>query len=91
MQHYPSRSWLTFKQALDCGGNVRKGEHGTQIAFYKTINYKTEDSEGSEKSGTYFLMRGYTVFNADQYLFVVTFTGQALWTNSLSSLRLLSS
>ena len=25
--------WLTFRQALDLGGNVRKGEHGTAIVY----------------------------------------------------------
>jgi len=25
---YPAQSWLTFRQALARGGNVRKGEHG---------------------------------------------------------------
>jgi hypothetical protein len=26
---FPGQSWLTFRQALSLGGNVRKGEHGT--------------------------------------------------------------
>ena len=30
---YPSQDWLTFRQALAAGGNVRKGERG-QIVFY---------------------------------------------------------
>ena len=34
---YSSPFWLTFKQALDLKGNVRKGEKGTQIAFYKQL------------------------------------------------------
>lgn len=29
-QHgYPGQGWLTFRQALEAGGAVRKGEHGT--------------------------------------------------------------
>src|SRR5580765_3198543 len=27
--------FLTFKQALDLGGNVRKGEHGSRVYFVK--------------------------------------------------------
>ena len=31
---FPGQSWLTFRQALSLGGNVRKGEHGTtNLAF----------------------------------------------------------
>jgi antirestriction protein ArdC len=27
--------FLTFKQAIEAGGNVRKGEHGTRVYFVK--------------------------------------------------------
>jgi N-terminal domain of anti-restriction factor ArdC len=33
-QHgFPGQSWLTFRQALSLGGNVRKGERGTTVVF----------------------------------------------------------
>src|SRR3569833_907904 len=28
---YPAQRWLTFRQALDLGGAVRKGERGTTV------------------------------------------------------------
>jgi antirestriction protein ArdC len=28
---FAGQSWLTFRQALGLGGNVRKGEHGTTV------------------------------------------------------------
>ena len=28
---YPTQAWLTFRQALSLGGNVRKGERGTTV------------------------------------------------------------
>jgi antirestriction protein ArdC len=34
---YSSPFWLTFKQAQALQGNVRKGEHGTPIVFYKQL------------------------------------------------------
>ena len=34
---YSSPFWLTFKQAQELKGNVRKGEHGTPIVFYKQL------------------------------------------------------
>ena len=46
---YSSPFWLTFKQAQALKGNVRKGEHGTPIVFYKQLpEYakKDEDSTG---------------------------------------------
>ena len=30
---FPAQSWLTFRQALGLGGNVRKGEHGTTVVY----------------------------------------------------------
>jgi antirestriction protein ArdC len=31
---YGSQYWLTYRQALALGGNVRRGEHGTKIVFF---------------------------------------------------------
>jgi antirestriction protein ArdC len=34
VQHgYAVQSWLTFRQAVGLGGNVRKGEHGTTVVY----------------------------------------------------------
>ena len=30
---FPGQSWLTFRQALSLGGNVRRGEHGTTVVY----------------------------------------------------------
>ena len=30
---YPTQGWLTFRQALDAGGSVRKGEHGVTVVY----------------------------------------------------------
>lgn len=32
---YSSPYWMTFKQAQDKGGNVRKGEKSTPVIFWK--------------------------------------------------------
>src|SRR5229473_191153 len=39
---YGSQYWLTYRQALALGGNVRRGEHGTKIVFWKFDKYETE-------------------------------------------------
>jgi hypothetical protein len=38
-QHgFPGQSWLTFRQALSLGGNVRKGERGTSPIVSSTVD-----------------------------------------------------
>ncbi len=39
-QGFASNQWLTYKQAQSVGGNVRKGEKGTGIVFYKSLVIK---------------------------------------------------
>lgn len=59
---YTSARWMTFKQAKDLGGSVRKGEKSSTVIKYGTI--EKEDDTGEEQKIPY--ARGYRVFNADQ-------------------------
>jgi antirestriction protein ArdC len=62
---YRSPRYLTFKQALEFGGNVRKGEHGTKVYFVKQLEIRDgADDEPSTRLVP--MMREYTVFNVDQ-------------------------
>jgi antirestriction protein ArdC len=62
---YRTPSYLTFKQALELGGNVRKGEHGTKVYFVKQL--QVADRNGEEGDTRIVpLMREYTVFNVQQ-------------------------
>lgn len=64
---YASPYWLTFKQALDLGGNVRKGEKSTEIVFYKRLEVKDREApEGSDATKQIPMLRSYRVFNAEQ-------------------------
>ncbi len=71
---FNSPFWLTFKQTLEMGGNVRKGEKGSQIVFYKQLRsrkVKTDDApvtkDGSKKDDrASFILTYYTVFNVEQ-------------------------
>lgn len=56
--------FLTFKQAKDLGGNVKKGEHGFTVFFVKPMVEKKADGEEGGKAFT--MLRAYTVFNVDQ-------------------------
>ena len=66
---YASQSWLTFKQALELGGCVRKGEKGWTVCFADSFIPKNEkeraSQEGSDPQSIPFLKR-YTVFNIAQ-------------------------
>lgn len=60
---YESPCWLTFRQASQLGGSVRKGEKACPVVFWK--QRKIEDKEsGKEKNIP--LLRVYHVFNAAQ-------------------------
>jgi antirestriction protein ArdC len=60
---FSSRYWLSFKQAQEKGGHVRKGEKGTPVIFWK--RYATEDKQTGETKEVP-VLRYYTVFNLDQ-------------------------
>lgn len=65
---YTSGRWLTFKQAQNAGGMVRKGETGTQGIFYKTLEKDTGrvDDHGNKETDTIPMLRGFKLFNLDQ-------------------------
>ena len=68
-QGYASPYWLTYKQADSIGGNVKRGEHGTKIAFWKISEYRRQNAETGEvadKDSKSVLLRHYTVFNVAQ-------------------------
>jgi antirestriction protein ArdC len=57
--------FLTFKQALELGGHVRKGEHGQTVFFVKRL--QVADKSGEEGDTKIVpMMKAYTVFNVDQ-------------------------
>ena len=60
---FESPCWLTYRQATELGGNVRKGEKSCPVVFWKPM--KIEDKE-SDKKKTIPLLRLYHVFNAAQ-------------------------
>jgi antirestriction protein ArdC len=55
--------WMTYKQAQEYGGQVRKGEKSTHIVFFKPLAIK---DRATNEDKTIPLMRGYSVFNAKQ-------------------------
>jgi antirestriction protein ArdC len=61
---YRTPRFLTFKQALELGGNVRRGERGTKVFFVKQLLVRDQDADDTTRLIP--MMREYTVFNVDQ-------------------------
>jgi antirestriction protein ArdC len=60
---YESPHWLTFRQALQLGGNVKKGEKSCPVVFWKPMEVTDKESGETEKIP---FLRLYHVFNAVQ-------------------------
>lgn len=60
---YSRPRYLTFKQAKEAGGHVRRGETGMPLYFFKQLDI-TDKASGEEK--TIPMLRQYTVFNVAQ-------------------------
>lgn len=60
---YSSPYWLTFKQAIDKGGNVRKGEKSEIAVFWKMFDTTDEETGTARKIP---MLRYYNVFNLEQ-------------------------
>lgn len=64
---YTSASWLTFKQALELGANVRKGEKSTAIVFVGAMEReRVNAATGAPEAVKVPFLKSYNVFNACQ-------------------------
>jgi len=46
---YRTPRFLTFKQALELGGNVGKDEHGTKVYFFKQLQVHDKDADDNPR------------------------------------------
>jgi antirestriction protein ArdC len=63
---YHTPRYLTFKQALELGGSVLRGEHGTKVYFVKQLQVCEKGADDVAETRLIPMMREYTVFNVDQ-------------------------
>jgi antirestriction protein ArdC len=63
---FTSPYFLTFIQAKELGGNVRKGEHGSLVVKYGTYTKEDEQAAAGEDAETRRFLKAYTVFHASQ-------------------------
>lgn len=64
---YTAPIWMTYRQAQELGGQVRKGEKGTLVVYASAL-VKTEEDPvtGEEIEHSIPFMKGYTVFCVEQ-------------------------
>jgi antirestriction protein ArdC len=64
---YACPIWLTFKQAIELGRNIRKGEKGELVVSADKITRCETDTKGEQVEHFIPFMKGYSVFNAEQH------------------------
>lgn len=66
-QGFTAPIWMTFRQAIELGGHVRKGEKGSLVVYANSITRKeTDASTGDETEREIPFLKAYSVFCADQ-------------------------
>ena len=60
LSDYVSNQWVTYKQAAEKGLQVRKGEKGSHVMFWKFLPKKDNPDE------RFPMVKSYTVFNVEQ-------------------------
>lgn len=64
---YSAPIWMTYRQAQEIGGQVRKGESGELVVYASTLTKtETDPDTGEESEEEVPFMKGYTVFNVEQ-------------------------
>lgn len=65
LRGFSSGAWASYRQWARLGAQVRKGEHGATIIFYKRSPEREVETEGEDR-GAPLIARASRVFNADQ-------------------------
>jgi antirestriction protein ArdC len=59
--------WMTFRQAIELGGHVRKGEKGSPVVYANSISRtETDEATGDATERSIPFLKAYTVFNVEQ-------------------------
>ncbi len=92
---YKTPYFITYKQAQDLGGNIRRGEKGYQIVYWalvdnrnKTVTIRdAETGEETEAHPQYRVPKFYVVFNIDQTEGIEFPTVETLFQNKADKLE----
>jgi antirestriction protein ArdC len=63
---YGAPIWMTFRQALELGGAVRKGETGTMVVYANRITRQETNDRGEDVERSIPFLKAYKVFNVEQ-------------------------
>jgi antirestriction protein ArdC len=63
---FGSSMWMTFKQALELGAAVRKGETGSTVVFASRFKKSQAEGKGGEVDREIPFLKAYSVFNVEQ-------------------------
>lgn len=63
---YAAPIWMTFRQALDLGGAVRKGETGTTVVYANRFTRQETNDQGEDVERSIPFLKAYAVFNVEQ-------------------------
>lgn len=63
---FTSPMWMAFKQALELGAAVRKGETGSTVVFASRFTKSEADGSGGEVDREIPFLKAYKVFNIEQ-------------------------
>lgn len=63
---FASPMWMTFRQASELGGHVRKGESGATVVYASRFKRTETDARGDEVEREIPFLKAYSVFNCDQ-------------------------
>ncbi|MGE3978534.1 MAG: ArdC family protein [Nitrospira sp.] len=59
--------WMTYRQSVELGGHVRKGEKGSPVVYANSITRtETDEKTGEDTDREIHYMKSYTVFNVEQ-------------------------
>jgi antirestriction protein ArdC len=65
-RRYASPLWMTYKQAVELGGQVRKGETGSLVVYADRFMRREVNANGEEEESEIPFLKSYTVFNTEQ-------------------------
>lgn len=63
---FSSPYWATYKQIKEMGGQVKEGQKGSPVVYWKLIDVDDYDSNSFDLTKKFPFLRYYTVFNTDQ-------------------------
>jgi antirestriction protein ArdC len=63
---FVSPLWMTYRQAAELGGQVRRGAKGSLVVYADSFTRREAGDDGQEQEVAVPFLKSYTVFNSDQ-------------------------